>query len=115
MEGTKLPESGLPVAMSYLGSPGYFEAMRIPLLRGRFFDERDDSTSQRVMVVDENLAGQFFPGEDPIGKEITVHPSSDVSVVAQICGVAGHVKQENLDTTLGSRIEPQFYLSLPQL
>jgi ABC-type antimicrobial peptide transport system permease subunit len=66
-------------------------------------------------VVDENLARQFFPEEDPIGKQIMVHPSSDVSVPAQICGVVGHVKQENLDTAQGAGVSPQFYLSTLQV
>jgi predicted permease len=114
-ERPKPPESELPLAMAYHTSPGYFEAMRIPLLKDRYFDERDDSKSQRMMVVDENLARQFFPEEDPIGKQITVHPSIDISVVAQICGVVGHVKQENLDTALGSGVSPQFYLSTLQV
>jgi putative ABC transport system permease protein len=114
-ERPKPPDSELPLAMSYNTSPGYFEAMRIPLQRGRYFDWHDDSKTERVMVVDENLAREFFPGEDPIGKHITIHPSSDVSVVAQICGVVGHVKQENLDTAGGSGISPQFYLSAMQV
>jgi predicted permease len=114
-ERPKPPESELPLAMTYFISPGYFETMRIPLLKGRYFDERDNSTSQRMMVVDENLARQFFPEEDPIGKQIMVHPSSDVSVPAQICGVVGHVKQENLDTAQGAGVSPQFYLSTLQV
>jgi putative ABC transport system permease protein len=114
-ERPKPPDSELPLAMTYNISPGYFEAMHIPLLKGRYLDERDDSKTERVMVVDENLAREFFAGEEPIGKQITVHPSSDVSVVARICGVVGHVKQEKLDTAVGSGVSPQFYLSTMQV
>jgi len=51
-------------------SPGYFEAMRIPLARGRYFDERDTSAATLVALVDERLARKFWPGQDPIGRRI---------------------------------------------
>ena len=107
------PASELPLAMNYFITPDYFDAMRIPLLKGRFFDERDNENSRRVMVIDESLEGQFFPGEDPIGRSITIHPSSDISVEAEIVGVAGHVAQENLGSV--SFVEPEFYVSIYQL
>jgi predicted permease len=49
-------------------SPGYLEAMRTSLLKGRYFDARDTSTSLRVIIVDEQLAKKFWPGQDPIGR-----------------------------------------------
>jgi putative ABC transport system permease protein len=48
-------------------SDGYFEAMRIPLVRGRYFDERDTADSPRVIIVDQWLANKFWPGQDPLG------------------------------------------------
>ncbi|HKF58839.1 MAG TPA: FtsX-like permease family protein, partial [Blastocatellia bacterium] len=81
--------------------------------KGRFFDEHDNENNKRVMVIDESLERQFFPGEDPIGKSITIHPSSDISVETEIVGVAGHVTQMNLGSP--SFVEPEFYVSIYQL
>ncbi len=48
----------------------YFQAMGIPLLRGRFFNEHDGPTSSPVVIVNETLARRYWPGEDPIGKHV---------------------------------------------
>jgi predicted permease len=52
-------------------SPGYFATTRIPLLRGRDFETRDAAGAPSVAIVNETMARQFFPGEDPIGKRFT--------------------------------------------
>jgi predicted permease len=51
-------------------SPDYFHTMQIPLLEGRNFTERDDMTSQQVMIVNKAFTQKFFPGEDVIGKKL---------------------------------------------
>ncbi len=51
-------------------SPGYFEAMHIALVKGRFFDERDGRDAPRVVIVDEPLARHFWPDEDAIGRRL---------------------------------------------
>lgn len=51
-------------------TPGYFEAMGITLLRGRYFDEGDHDSSLRVVIVDEKLAQRLWPGADPVGKRM---------------------------------------------
>lgn len=51
-------------------SPSYFETMRIPILRGRGFNEQDRLGRERVTIVDEAFAKEFFPGQDPIGHQI---------------------------------------------
>ena len=51
-------------------SPGYFEAMRVPLKRGRFFSPSDDARAPRVVIIDERLAARFFGSVDPIGRRL---------------------------------------------
>src|SRR5262249_17177731 len=108
-------QADMPLAMSYLTSPGYLEALRIPLIRGRFFDERDTEKTPAVTVIDQNLARQYFPNDHPLGNRIMVQGGKDVSFELQIVGVVGHVKQENLDTESGGAVGPQMYTSLTQL
>jgi putative ABC transport system permease protein len=71
-------------------SDDYFKAMGIPLLRGRVFDATDVANSPQGVVIDEQLAKQFFPNEDPIGKQINQGPD------ATIIGVVGTVSQGEL-------------------
>ena len=107
--------SELPLAMSYIASPGYLTAMKIPLLQGRFFDESDTLSSTPVMVIDENMAAQYLPGENPLGQHISVPTGPDKAINFQVIGVVGHVKQQNLDTTEGAFVGAQMYISIHQV
>jgi predicted permease len=107
--------SELPLAMFYITSPGYLKAMNISLLQGRFFEERDTLTSAPVMVIDENLVKEYFPGENPLGQYISMPTGADKAIDFQIIGVVAHVKQENLDTAGGSKVGPQMYMSIDQV
>jgi predicted permease len=51
-------------------SPGYFEAMGVPLKRGRFFNASDDERAAKVLIVDERLAKRFWKDQDPIGRRM---------------------------------------------
>ena len=53
-----------------VAAPGYFDLMRIPLLDGRDFNERDDRKSQPVMIVNQKFAKRFFHGGNPIGRKV---------------------------------------------
>ena len=85
-------------------SPGYFEAMGIPMMRGRAFDDRDNETVPRVVIVDETLAQHFWPNQDPIGHRM-YNPSDpkDLMKVDEhtqwltVVGVARTVRYENMD------------------
>jgi len=68
----------------------YFKSMGIPLLRGRLFDATDTQKSLPVVIIDEQLAKLYFPGEDPIGKQINQGPD------ATIIGIVGTVSQGEL-------------------
>jgi putative ABC transport system permease protein len=69
--GQPEPEPGKEPAMDVEAiSPGYFRTLQIPLLQGRDFDSQDQADSQNVIIVNKALAETFFPGENPIGKQI---------------------------------------------
>ena len=101
-------------------TPGYFEAMNIPLRRGRFFAASDTSASQPVVIIDERLARRFWPNGDPIGKrmyqperpEDVVEPS-EKTVWKTVVGVVGAVKQQGLIEGEGARVGA-FYLPYAQ-
>ncbi len=80
-------------------SGDYFRAMEIPLVAGRLFTDLDTPTTQRVVVVDEHMAGQLWPGEDPVGKRIRtggMDARPDAPWMT-IVGVVGRIKQDALD------------------
>lgn len=76
----------------------YFEAMEIPLRRGRFFNEQDDTTKPIAVIVDEYMAGQLWPGQDPIGKRIHIVELPSKDPWQTVVGVVGRVKQDSLDS-----------------
>ncbi len=89
------PAGSGPSTNYYSVSPDYFKAMGIPLLKGRLFTERDSKETTRVAIINETMAKQFFPGEDPIGKRI--HVTMGPVLYREIVGVVGDVKQYGLD------------------
>jgi predicted permease len=78
-------------------SPGYFQAMGIPLVNGRTFLETDTETSPRVAIVDEKLARTFWPGEDPVGKRIRIGRAAWRTDLMTVVGVVDNVKHRRLD------------------
>ena len=76
-------------------TPRYFQAMGIHLSRGRYFDAQDRENSQGVVIVNETLARRFFPGQDPIGRQISV-ADGDTPAVREITGVVGDTRHEQL-------------------
>jgi len=84
--------------------------MGIPLRQGRFFTEQDDATKPVAVIVDEYMAGQLWPGQDPIGKRIHIVELKSDNPWQTVVGVVGRVKQDSLDS------EPRiaFYLSQTQ-
>jgi putative ABC transport system permease protein len=76
-------------------SPDYLRSMRIPLLRGRALSEADTPESQSVILISESLARRFWPGQDPIGRRLTL--TFFPQHVREVAGVVGDVKQNGLD------------------
>ncbi len=78
-----------------VASTGYFSAMEIPLLKGRFFNEHDTKDSQQMAIIDEKFAQRFWPRDNPIGKHLWFdHPDKPFTIT----GVVGVVKQYGLDS-----------------
>jgi predicted permease len=94
------PASGQDViqADQRVATPGYFETMRVPLVRGRYFTEQDTKESLRVAIIDENMARTYWPDADPVGKRFKRGAVSSDSPWLTIVGVAGSVKQYSLDS-----------------
>lgn len=94
---------------------GYLEAMRIPLKRGRYFDDRDNETAPGAIIVDERLAQRFWPQQDPIGRRMympqspddVVNPNPDAPRLT-VVGVVGTVRLEDLAGT-GSPVGAYYF------
>ncbi len=96
VEGRPRPLRGeSPVAAYRVVFPGYFRAMRIPLLRGRDVAESDGPRAPDVVVVNEYLAKRQWPGEDPIGRRISLEDKDGQPVWATVVGVARNAVRED--------------------
>ena len=89
---------------------GYFGTMGIPLLQGRTFNERELTDESHVVVINETMARDYFPGEDPIGKRVTIS-MKDENVPSEIIGVVRDARYIGLDTA----VRPMTYWPYPEL
>lgn len=90
-------------------SSAYFTTLGARLLRGRYFSDAEDASKPRVVVINQTLARQYFPGEDPIGKQFGDTALSPKSI-KQIIGVVDDIKEGSLD----SKIWPAVYYPFNQ-
>ncbi len=113
LDGQPKPQSmnDMNWALSYVVEPQYFQAMGIPLKRGRIFTAQDNERAPLAIVVDEVFARKFFPDQDPLGQRIR---SESFDQVAEIVGVVGHVKQWGLDADDANPLRAQVYRPLMQ-
>jgi len=93
-------------------SPHYFTAFRIPVLRGRTFEERDTGKSERVVIINQAMAKKYWPKGDPVGQRITIGGSAlgpDFAEPArEIIGIVGSVRESGLkDSDQGVMYIPQ--------
>jgi putative ABC transport system permease protein len=94
-----------PTIEKAIVTPGYFETMGIRLLRGRVFDAGDGENAPKAVVINEELAARYWPGEDPVGKRIDLSWGKE-GEWQQIVGIVANVRYYSLETP----VTPAAYL-----
>ncbi len=112
-------KADLPFALDYIVEPEYLTAMRIPLLRGRLISDSDNEHSNRIAVIDSSFAEEYFAGQDPIGKNVSIFDfASDLTqrtwMQLTVVGVVGHVSQFGLSDDPSRPLHAQLYRPLMQ-
>ncbi|MFZ0818621.1 MAG: ABC transporter permease [Candidatus Acidiferrales bacterium] len=102
IEGRAFPQGSGPNADKRIASPGYFRAMRIPILKGREFTDADTSSAPHVAIINESFALKYFPNEDPLGKRIAFN--WDIEGFQEVVGVIGDVKHDSLASPDNSEV-----------
>jgi len=96
--GRPLPAQGhFPHPDLHKISSGYLAALGVPLLRGRDFNAGDGPTAARVVLVNAQFAGRYWPGQDALGQQIWLGHPSPTGKIATVVGVVGDTKQDGLD------------------
>jgi predicted permease len=106
IEGREL-QPGTAVADDHLISPDYFRALNIPLMRGRFFTELDGKQGPPVVIINQTLAERFWPGEDPIGKQMRIRRDAPP---VEIVGIVANVKNRKVN----DETKPELYFPLTE-
>ncbi len=96
---TLVPGENLPNGNLWFTGASYFQTMNIPLIRGRYFDDRDVMGGAGVAILDEKMARKYWPNEDPIGKRIWKYETDPQGNRRwrEIVGIVGSVRHHNLD------------------
>jgi predicted permease len=93
-------------------SPGYFEVFKIPVRRGRTFNERDTGSSTPVVIINEAMAKQYWPQGEPLNERLLIGkgimPAFEAEVERQVVGVVADIRSDGLDS------EPQPQMFIPQ-
>jgi len=101
--------SALAASATVLGD--YFQAVGIRLRRGRLFDSRDRSGSEPVLVINETMARQYFPGKEAVGQQIKQGSPSSPDPWYTVIGVVADVKNNEL----ANSVRPQVYQTYSQI
>ena len=80
----------------------YFRTIGIPLITGRYFTEQDRDKSPSVVIINDTIARRYWPGEDPIGRHLTLPSLGGIS--REVVGVVGDIKHSGLDTESGAQV-----------
>lgn len=108
IEGRPKPRPGeWPEAVYRIAMPGYFQTMRLPIVRGRAIGDQDDSRAPAVVVINEQAAAKYWPGKNPIGERIALDSANDWLTVI---GVTKNAAEEDW----AAKPFPEIYLSALQ-
>lgn len=111
IEGRQAAKDQPPPAVFYNNiDSGYFQTMRVALLRGRTFTDFDTATAPPVAIVNQTMADHFWPKQDPIGKRFTVDHIGQPAQTVQVVGIAGDGKY----AFIAEDPTPFFYVPLAQ-
>jgi putative ABC transport system permease protein len=104
VEGKPLPplEQGIEATMDSVSSD-YFRTLRVPLMAGRFIDERDQAGSTPVALINETMARRYWENEDPVGKRFHFGRGTTNVQWLTVAGVVGDMRRQGLDKT--ARVE----------
>lgn len=100
----------IPTAASNIVTPGYFEAMRVPILAGRVFSAADTPTSQLVVIVNHSFAARHWPDESAIGKQVREGGPAAHQPYRTVIGVIADMKQNGLEV----EARPEVFLPVTQ-
>lgn len=98
-----------PSAEILTATPEFFHTMKVPILQGRVFNERDVASAPVVLVINQSMARRFWPDENPLGKRVTMKDWGE-PLTGEVVGVVGDVRQDALDAP----IAPAIYYSFAQ-
>jgi putative ABC transport system permease protein len=108
------PGSDAPTVLRHYVAPNHFQALRIPILRGRALAATDRAGSRHVVVINETAANRFWPNEDPIGKRVWFEGAAafgSPEANAEIVGIVGDVAYQPLNE---NAIQPDFFTAYAQ-
>jgi putative ABC transport system permease protein len=99
IEGRQVPPGQMaPWGNRWFTNATYFQTMNIPLVKGRYFEERDNRDAAGVAIIDETMARKFWPTEEPVGKRISFQSDPQGNRIwREVVGVVGHVKHKGLE------------------
>ena len=103
-DGNPLPVNQRPLGLTRSVSPGYFRVLDIPLLAGRDFNEHDKFDSPLVVILSNSTAKKLFPNENPLGRQIFFGVENGTGLPAEVIGVVGDVRSQQLDESERRRI-----------
>jgi predicted permease len=111
IEGVPDPPAGQDRITNVLvADNGFFQVLQIPLKQGRLFTNTEMTQQKGVVLINEAFAEKFFPGQNPIGRKVTID-MKDVNTPTLIVGIVGNAKQEHLEVPA----EPAAYWPHPEL
>ena len=109
-DGNPLPLNQRPLGLTRSISPGYFRTLRVPLLAGREFNERDAADQPLVVILSNSTAKKLFPNENPLGRQILLGADNGNGLPAEVVGIVGDVRSREL----AKPNDIEFYRPWPQ-